>query len=70
MEARVLHVPLNCFGIHIVILLVMEVNYQFIATVVRMAHFIDVMMATYVLTEIQIKVFSLKTHSYQTILYI
>ena len=69
-EAGVLHAPLNSFGIHIVILLVMEVNYQFIATVVRMAHSIDVMMATYVLTEIQIKVFSLKTHSYQTILYI
>ena len=67
LEAGVLHVLLNSFGIPIVILLVMEVNYQFIATVVRVAHFIDVMMATYVLTEIQIKVFSLKTHSYQTL---
>ena len=61
MEAKALHARLTSFDIRIVILLVMEENYQFIATVVRMAHFIAVMMATYVLMEIRIKVFSLET---------
>ena len=61
MEAlKALH-ALVSFAIHTAILLVTEENYQFIATVVRMARFIDVLMATYVLMEIRIKVFSLET---------
>ena len=59
MEAKALHARLTSFDIHIVILLVMEESYQLIVIVVRMAHFIDVMMATYVLMEIRIKVFFL-----------
>ena len=58
MEAKDLHALLTSCDIHIVIPLVMEVNCQFIATVARMAHFIDVMKATYVLMEMRIKVFS------------
>ena len=59
MEAlKALHAPVSS-AIHIAILLVTEENYQFIATVVRMEHFIDVMTATYVLMEILTTVFSL-----------
>ena len=58
MEAKDSHALPTSFGTHIVILLVMEVNYQLTATVVRMAHFIDVTMANYVLMEMRIKVFS------------
>ena len=62
-QVRSFHALLS-FDIHTVIPLVTEKSYQLIATVAKMAHFIDVMMATYVSTETRIKVFPLLTYIY------
>ena len=64
MEDQDLVALLTSFGIRIVILLVMEVNYQFIATVARTAHFIHVLMAIFASIEMRTEVFSLWTYFY------